>query len=64
MDHKTYSALSSAVFAVVAAFHLARILSGWQATLGGWTVPMEYSWVGVVVAGYLAYTGYKLSKKR
>lgn len=46
-----------AIFLVIAALHLARILMGWEAGIAGWQIPLWVSWVGVVVAGYLGYQG-------
>lgn len=59
MSHKTYMAVSTAVFALVALGHLARVAFGWDAVIGGWNVPAWVSYVAVIVAGLLAYTGYK-----
>lgn len=59
MNHKTYMTVSTAIFGLLALLHLARILFGWDAVIGGWLVPMWVSWVALVIGGYLAYTGYK-----
>jgi hypothetical protein len=40
---------------------LARIVFGWSAVIGGWSVPMWLSWVGIIVAGALAYFGFSLA---
>ncbi|MBI2611001.1 hypothetical protein HYW60_03660 [Candidatus Kaiserbacteria bacterium] len=61
-DQKMYFKVSSGVFALVALLHLARVLFGWDAVIGGWMVPMWLSWVALIVAGYLAYSGYTLQK--
>lgn len=54
-----YMTVSTAIFGLIAVLHLARVLLGWDAAIGGWEVPMWLSWGAVVVAGFLAYTGYK-----
>lgn len=59
MNHKTYMSVSTAVFGLVAVLHLARVLFGWDMTIGEWMVPVWLSWVAIVAAGFLAYTGYK-----
>lgn len=59
MNRKTFCLLAGAIFALVALVHLLRILMGWGANLGGWSVPIWVSWVGLVVAGGLSYFGLK-----
>lgn len=62
MSQKTYYQISGLIFTVAALMHALRILMGWEVNLGGWSVPVWASLVGVAVAGYLAYTAYKLMK--
>ncbi len=38
-----------------ALFHLVRIYMGWPVMIGDWSVPMWASWIGLVVAGGLAF---------
>ena len=64
MDQKTFTIIASAIFAAVALLHLLRILFGWPAMIGGWTVPMWVSWIGLVVAGGLSYFGISLAMHR
>jgi hypothetical protein len=59
---KTYAAITSIIFALVAILHLVRILAGWDFTIGGWNVPTWLSLIGVVVPGILAIVGFRLSK--
>lgn len=63
MDQKTFSFLTGVIFSVIAVFHLLRIVLGWQAQVAGWVVPMWFSWIGIVIAGFLAYKGLKFGKK-
>jgi hypothetical protein len=51
------------IFAVVALLHLARIYMDWPIEIGGWSVPMWISWVGLVVAGGLAFFGLRLAAR-
>jgi hypothetical protein len=37
---------------------------GWRVTLGEWTLPAWVSWVGLPIAGYLAYEGFRLTRKQ
>ena len=64
MDQKTFTIIAGAIFAAVALLHLLRIFFGWPAVLGGWTVPMWVSWIGLVVAGGLSYFGLSLAMRR
>jgi hypothetical protein len=61
MDQKAFSIAAGVVFAVVALFHLVRIYMGWSVIIGDWSVPMWMSWIGLVIAGGLAYFGLSLA---
>lgn len=63
MNKKTYYFSVSVVFTIVAAAHLARIVYGWEAILGGVVIPMWASWAAVLIAGYLAVRGWQFAKK-
>lgn len=58
MKTKTLLQVTGAIFGLIAVLHLIRALSGWQANIGLWQVPMWLSWIVVVVAGYLAYAAW------
>lgn len=62
MQQRTYLQVTGLLFTVAAVIHLLRVFLGWEANLAGWVVPGWLSWVAVVVAGYLAYSAYKLMK--
>ncbi|MEK7176119.1 MAG: hypothetical protein AAB695_01960 [Patescibacteria group bacterium] len=59
MSQKTFNSIAGLVFLLVAVMHLLRIANGWAVTMGSFDVPMWASWIGVIVAGYLAYHGLK-----
>jgi type VI protein secretion system component VasF len=40
---------------------LVRIIFGWSAMLGSWSVPMWLSWAALIVLGALAYFGFSLA---
>jgi hypothetical protein len=63
MDQKTFSVVAGVVFALVALLHLVRIYMNWPVVVGLWSVPMWVSWVGLVVAGGLAFFGLRLSAR-
>ncbi|MBI4127853.1 MAG: hypothetical protein HY459_02150 [Parcubacteria group bacterium] len=62
MNQKSYLKLVAVIFLVIAFLHLLRIVFSWEANIGGWAVPMWLSWAALVVAGYLSYRGFVLSK--
>ena len=64
MDQKTFVLLAGAIFEIVALAHLVRILMGWSIVIDNWTVPMWLSWVALVIAGGLSYTGLSLISRR
>ena len=64
MNQKAFLTVSGTIFGVIALLHLARILAGWPAHIGTFGVPMWFSWVSVVVAGYLAVSAFRLQRRR
>ena len=59
MNVKTYVVVSSVIFALVAVLHLVRIVGQWTVFIDGWQVPMWASVVGVAVAGFLSFAGFR-----
>ena len=64
MKSKTYFFTVSIVFVAVTSLHFLRIVFDWPARVGNWDVPMWLSWLAVIVAGTLAYHGFRLEKRR
>lgn len=62
MNTKMYFLISGVLFTIIALLQLTRFLFGWEAMIGGWSVPLWISGVFVIIAGYLAYTGFRLRK--
>jgi len=62
MSQKTFCVIAGLIFLIVAIGHAMRLAFRWEAMMGGWVVPMGVSWVGVFVAGFLAFEGLKLSR--
>jgi len=50
--------VSATLFLIVAIMHLLRIIFGWSVEIGGLSIPFWVSWLGVLVAGALAYFGF------
>lgn len=63
MKKKLYYQTVSLIFLVVGALHLARILYGWEAVLGGALIPMWVSWAAFLIAWYLAFRGWQFAKR-
>ena len=59
MNQKTFALTTGVVFSLVALLHALRLLLGWDAVIGGWSVPMWLSWVALAVSGYLAYSAFR-----
>lgn len=57
MSKTTFVKVAGVLFLLIAVVHLARLLYGWEAMIGGAVIPMTASWVAVIVSGYLAYVG-------
>jgi hypothetical protein len=57
MDQKQFSLVAGVVFAIVALLHLLRVALGWQVVIGEFSVPMWFSWIGIIVAPTLSYFG-------
>jgi hypothetical protein len=63
MDKKTYCMVTLALFLIIALLHLVRIFTGFEVSLGGWLMPEWVSWAGLVIAGFLAYSGFVLWRR-
>jgi hypothetical protein len=53
----SYAAVSVLIFAIVAIMHLVRIINGWSVAIGPHNIPMNVSWVALVVSALLAIWG-------
>jgi hypothetical protein len=60
---RAYLFISGLVFGAVTLMHILRLVYAWPAQIGGWTVPLELSWVGLVVAGALCAWGFALGRR-
>lgn len=63
MTQRTYSLVTGIIFSLVAFLHVLRLLRGWNVVIGDLSVPVWTSWIGLAIAGYLAYEGFKLSRR-
>jgi len=61
MSHKTYFLVCGAIFFVVAAAHLTRLIMEWEITIAGRVVPYWVSVPGLVIPGVLSAWGLLLA---
>jgi hypothetical protein len=63
MTQRIFSLVTAVLFFLIALLHAARLLRGWQVIIEGAVVPMWISWIGLAVAAYLAYQGFRLVRR-
>ena len=63
MTPRTYSLIAGIIFSLVALLHALRLLRGWHVMVGSVAVPVWISWIGLAIAGYLAYQGFRLGRR-
>jgi hypothetical protein len=64
MTPRVFSLITATLFSLIALLHVLRLLRGWQVTIGDVVVPVWVSWIGLAIAGYLAYQGLKVRRAR
>jgi hypothetical protein len=62
MTPRIFSLMAAAVFLVIALGHAIRLLFDWHVTVENVVVPVWISWIGLAIAGYLAYQGFRSSR--
>jgi hypothetical protein len=62
MRPRLFSLVAGIIFSLVALLHALRLLRGWHVVIGDLSVPVGLSWLGLVIAGYLAYQGFRSSR--
>ncbi len=63
MTQRIFSLVTAVLFFLIALLHAIRLLRGWQVIIEGAVVPMWISWIGLTIAAYLAYQGFRLARK-
>ena len=64
MTPRVFSLITATLFSLITLLHVLRLLRGWQVTIGDVVVPLWVSWIGLAIAGYLAYQGLKVRRAR
>ena len=62
MKQSTFSLIAAGVFLLIALGHAMRLLFRWHVTIENVVVPVWISWIGLIIAGYLAYQGFRSSR--
>jgi hypothetical protein len=62
MTPRIFCLIAAAVFSLIALGHALRVLFGWHVTVESVVVPVWLSWIGLAVATYLAYLGFRASR--
>ena len=62
MTKDKFVSVVSGLFLIIGIIHVLRLLNGWEVQIASATIPMWASWAGVLVAFYLAFTGFRLVK--
>jgi hypothetical protein len=60
---RAYLMVTRTLFALVALFHLTRMLTHGSAVIGGWAAPLWVSGLGFVVAAALSVWSAQLSRR-
>lgn len=64
MNQKIYNMYSGVIFAIIAVVQLLRVMQGWPAVINGVSIPIWVSWIAILLAGFMAYSGFQLHNKR
>jgi uncharacterized membrane protein len=64
MTQRTFSLITAVLFSLIALLHAVRLLRGWEVNIEGAVVPIWISWIGLAIAVYLAYEGFRLAKTK
>jgi hypothetical protein len=62
MTPRIFCLITAAVFLLIALGHALRLFFGWHVTVESVAVPVWISWIGLAVATYLAYQGFRSSR--
>ena len=63
MTQRAFCLVNAVLFSLIALIHGIRLLRGWQVMIDNTVVPIWISWIGLAMAAYLAYEGFRLARK-
>lgn len=61
-SQRAFNTLSGIVFAFATIFHFLRSVLGWSVVIQGWPAPIGLSVALFLLAGFLAYTAFRLNR--
>ena len=64
MTQRIFSLVTAVLFFLIALLHAVRLLRAWQVTIEGAVVPIWISWIGLAIAAYLTYEGFRLARTK
>ncbi len=62
MSKSNFIFVDSIMFSLLGFGHLLRVLMGWEVVVGHYIVPVWLSWASILVALYLGFQGFMLTK--
>jgi hypothetical protein len=62
MTQRTFFLVTAIVFSLIAVGHALRLFYGWRVTIENLVVPIWISGIGLVIAAYLTYEGFRLAR--
>ncbi len=62
MTQRAFNFAAGTLFLLIATLHALRLFFGWQASIGGWTIPLWVSWASLALAGFLAFAAFGQKK--
>ena len=63
LDKNQTLKLAAIIFGFVALVHLLRSIFSWSLVVENFNVPLYFSYIAVIILGYLSWQMYNLSKK-
>jgi len=60
---KNYAMVSALVFALVVVGQVLRLVNQWAVQIGPYTVPVWFSWTGMIVAAALSLWGFRTATR-
>lgn len=59
---KPFTLIAAVIFGLMALLHVYRLFTNFQVIVGSHTIPINVSWVGLIVTGGLSYMLFRESR--